>query len=137
MSPVRLSGVPLTSESAAFHTSTPPLNTYKQPHTTMASLGQQEFQLVVPRQPASNNSFSIKSILNLSEDSEDEFSQARNHERNRPMFGFPIVPQAIRPVAFNIEGDVPMYNTTQWFSAASHFPPWLLGTRFMRYLPGE
>ncbi|XP_078376037.1 homeobox protein ceh-63-like [Oculina patagonica] len=30
----------------------------------------------------------------------------------------------------------PMYCTTQWLNAASHFPPWLLGTRFMRFLPG-
>ena len=122
-----LNGVLLTSESTACH-------------TTMASLDREEFPPVVPRQQAANNSFSIKNILNLSEDSGDEVTQAPNHEENRPMFGLPIVPQAIRPVPFTTEGNVPMYHcdTTQWFSAASRFPPWLpAGTHFMPYLPGE
>ena len=92
-----------------------------------------------PRQQVSDNSFSIKNILNLPEEPRNECAQVFNREENCPaVFGFPIVPQAIRPVAFNIEGALsPMYSTPQWLSAARNFPPWLLGTRFMRFLPGK
>lgn len=103
----------------------------------MASLVREEFPPVQPRQPVPNNSFSIKNILNLSEEPAHECTPVSNREKNSPVFGFPIVPQAIRPVVFNMEEALPMYNTTQWLSAASHFPPWLLGTRFMRFLPGK
>jgi len=104
----------------------------------MASTRREDFPIVQPRQQVSDNSFSIKNILNLPEEPRDESAQVLNREGNCTVFGFPIVPQAIRPVAFNMEGALaPMYSTAQWLSAARHFPPWLLGTRFMRYLPGE
>lgn len=99
----------------------------------MASLGQEN-----PPQAQSvfNNPFSIKSILNLSEETQDERPENSN-EKSRLMF--PIVPRAMRPpFVFNMEASLASYSTTaQWLSAASHFPPWLFGTRFMRFLPGK
>ena len=99
----------------------------------MASLGQEN-----PPQAQSvfNNPFSIKSILNLSEETQDKRPENSN-EKGRPMF--PIVPRAMRPpFVFNMEASLASYSTTaQWLSAASHFPPWLFGTRFMRFLPGK
>ena len=105
----------------------------------MASISREGVPTVQPRQQVSDNSFSIKNILNLPEEpGEDECARVLNREENCPVFGFPIVPQAIRPVAFNMDESLsPMYSTAQWLSAARHFPPWLLGTRFMRFLPGE
>lgn len=102
-------------------------------------MSREDVPTVQPRQQVSGNSFSIKNILNLPEEPRDERTEVFNREENCPVFsGFPIVPQAIRPVAFNMEGALsPMYSTTQWLSAARHFPPWLLGTRFMRFLPGK
>lgn len=101
-------------------------------------MSREDFSPVQPRQQVSNNSFSIKNILNLPEEPREECAQVLNREENCPVFGFPIVPQAIRPVAFNMEGGLsPMYSTAQWLSATRYFPPWLLGTRFMRFLPGE
>lgn len=106
----------------------------------MASLSREEFPPAQPQQPVSN-SFFIKNILNLPEEARDKRAQVSNCEESctvGPIVEFPIVPQAIRPVMLNMEGALPpMYSTTQWLSAASHFPPWLLGTRFMRFLPGE
>lgn len=126
----------LTTEGAAFHTSAE----HRPEHIpTMASTSREDVPTVQPRQQVSDNSFSIKNILNLPEEPRDECAQVLNREENCPVFGFPIVPQVIRPVArFNMEGALsPMYNTTQWLSAARYFPPWLLGTRFMRFLPGK
>lgn len=126
----------LTTEGAAFHTSAE----HRPEHIpTMASTSREDVPTVQPRQQVSDNSFSIKNILNIPEEPRDECAQVLNREENCPMFGFPIVPQVIRPVAqFNMEGALsPMYNTTQWLSAARHFPPWLLGTCFMRFLPGK
>lgn len=99
----------------------------------MASLDRQ----VLPQaQPVFNNPFSIKSILNLSEDVNDKLTQT-SHVKSRPII--PIVPQASRPpsVGFNVEAGLSPYNTTQWLTAARCFPPWLLGTRFMKFLPGK
>lgn len=106
--------------------------------STMASISREDVPTVQPQQQASDNSFSIKNILNLPEEPKDECAQVLNREEDCPVFGCPIVPQAFRPVAFNMEGALsPMYSTAQWLNAARHFPPWLLGTRFMRFLPGE
>ena len=98
----------------------------------MASLGRE----VLPQaQPVFDNPFSIKSILNLSDEANDKCAEISN-ENSRPII--PIVPQPIRPsVGFNMEAGLSSYRTAQWLAAASHFPPWLLGTRFMRFLPGK
>ena len=99
---------------------------------TMASLGREELPQA---QSVFDNPFSIKSILNLSEEPQENFAQISN-ENSRPMF--PVVPQAMRPpVAFNMGTGLACYSTAQWLSAASNFPPWLFGTRFMRFLPGK
>ena len=66
---------------------------------------------------------------NVREETLDK-SPAKSNERR-----LPIVPRPIRPpVGFTMAS----YSAAvQWLSAASHFPPWLFGTRFMRFLPGR
>ena len=98
----------------------------------MASLGREE-----QAQSVFNNPFSIKSILNLSEEPQDNCAQVSNEKTTTI---FPVVPQAVRPpvARYNIEpASLTSYSTAQWLSAASHLPPFLLGTRFMRFLPGK
>jgi len=83
----------------------------------MASLGQEN-----PPQAQSvfNHPFSIKNILNLSEETQDE-------RPSRPMF--PVVPRAMRPpFAFNMEASLASYSTTA---------QWLFGSQIMRFLPGN
>ena len=81
------------------------------------------------------NPFSIRNILNLSEEPQDRCAQNTSNQR------FPIVPQVVRPLEFgrytNVEVGLACYRTTQRLSALRNFPPWLLGTHFMRFLPGK
>lgn len=101
----------------------------------MASFGQDTQRELPPSQSFFNNPFSIRNILNLSEEPQDRCAQNTSNQR------FPIVPQVVRPVEFgryaNVEVGLACYRTTQRVSALRNFPPWLLGTRLMRFLPGK
>ena len=89
----------------------------------MASLGQENLPQA---QSVFNSPFSIKNILNLSEETQDERPENSN-EKSRLMF--PIVPRAMRPpFVFNMEAGLPPYSTTA---------QWLFGTQIMRFLPGK
>ena len=80
----------------------------------MASLGQEN---LLQAQSVFNHPFSIKNILNLSEDERPENERPEN-SNGRPMF--PVVPRAMRPpFAFS--------TTAQW----------LFGSQIMRFLPGK
>ena len=101
----------------------------------MASFGQDTQTELPPSQSFLKNPFSIRNILNLSEEPQDRCAQNTSNQR------FPIVPQVVRPLEFgrytNVEVGLACYRTTQRLSALRNFPPWLLGTRFMRFLPGK
>ena len=101
----------------------------------MASFGQDTQTELPPSQSFFKNPFSIRNILNLSEEPQDRCAQNTSNQR------FPIVPQVVRPLEFgrytNVEVGLACYRTTQRLSALRNFPPWLLGTRFMRFLPGK
>ncbi|CAH3121071.1 unnamed protein product [Porites lobata] len=100
----------------------------------MASFGQDTQTELPPSQSFFKNPFSIRNILNLSEEPQDRCAQNTSNQR------FPIIPQVVRPLEFgrytNVEVGLACYRTTQRLSALRNFPPWLLGTHFMRFLPG-